>query len=809
MINRVLLVLLLFTVITDDSFSQSDSHGSPWIINGSVVDSLFDFPIEYASAILYRQSDEVSAAGTTTDSDGKFHLETNRPGMCYLEVSFLGYNTKKVGDIFLQRGIKTVDAGKILLVSAVLTTDDVEVSIDKIPLEYQIDKKVINVSQINTAISGTAVDVLQNVPSINVDIEGNVQLRGSANFTVLIDGRPSVLDANEALEQIPASTIDNIEIITNPSAKYDPDGTAGIINIVMKKNQLRGAGGIVNFSGGSFGNLGGDVLLNFKRGIMNASIGGNYSVRKRPGSSKEEKWSIKDDTTTYVNSDGTRDREGEHYGLKAIIELDISPKDNIGLGLRYGGRSHGHDSELDYLEWSDPGTGSFNYVSTSQTERSGDFYAGNLDYSHKFGRKGQLFTGSVQISRREGTEEAANELTDLNGEQISGQISTEDGPGDNVQFNMDYVHPLTDTEKIEAGAQGKMSFSQDITSLTVFDTTTAQYIPQSEFNNDIDYTRDIYSLYTLYSGEKGKFGYQGGLRGEYTYRIVDSSTNGKFKIGRWDYFPTIHTSYEISPKREFMASYSRRIERPRGWYLEPFPTWTDAYNVRQGNPDLKPEYIDSYEIGHQNYIGDYFISIEGYYKITHNMIERIKSVYPEGDNVFLSTIDNVGTGYAGGVEFMTNMEPVRWWNLNFMGNLFNNRVEGTILGQPFSNESFQWNTRINNSFKLRKTTKLQANIQYYSPSVTSQGDVEAFFMFDLALKQEFMKGQLAATLQVNNVFGTAKHEMTSEGADFYTYRYFDRESPSIMLNLNYNINNYKPERKKNGNGNGFEGEDEF
>ena len=238
MINRVLLVLLLFTVITDDSFSQSDSHGSPWIINGSIVDSLFDFPIEYASAILYRQSDEVSAAGTTTDSDGKFHLETNRPGMCYLEVSFLGYNTKKVGDIFLQRGIKTVDAGKILLVSAVLTTDDVEVSIDKIPLEYQIDKKVINVSQINTAISGTAVDVLQNVPSINVDIEGNVQLRGSANFTVLIDGRPSVLDANEALEQIPASTIDNIEIITNPSAKYDPDGTAGIINIVMKKNQL-------------------------------------------------------------------------------------------------------------------------------------------------------------------------------------------------------------------------------------------------------------------------------------------------------------------------------------------------------------------------------------------------------------------------------------------------------------------------------------------------------------------------------------------------------------------------------------------
>lgn len=809
MLRRALIFLLFLIVLSEYGFSQRGGGDGPvWYIGGKVIDSVLKVPIEYASVILYSQSDSVRVTGNTTDSDGKFQLEGRRPGLFYIEVSFIGYNSNHIDNIFLQRGINQIDIGEIKLVQSVLSTDDVEIEIDKVPLEYKIDKKVVNVDKIYTASSGSAVDVLENVPSVSVDIEGNVQLRGNSNFTVLIDGRPSVLDATEALEQIPASSIDNIEIITNPSAKYDPDGTSGIINIVMKKNQMSGAGGIVNLNTGSFENYGGDFLLNYKRGNVNASFGADYSIRNFPGSSKQENWTDYQGVRTYVNSDGSRSRNREAYGIRGILEIDLTPKDNLGLGFRYGGRDMKHDSELDYSQWTYPATDSSEYLSVGKSNRSGYFYAGNLDYRHNFPKKGHVFTASIHGSYRKMEEESTNELREPNGTLINGQLSTEDGPGDRLQYKLEYIYPFSETNKFEAGAQGRTGYSEDITSLSQYDTSSNTYILEPEYNNKIGYTRDIYSVYTLYSGETGKIGYQGGLRGEYTYRIIDLIDSASFKIDRWDYFPSAHFSYEVAPQRQFMASYSRRIERARGWYLEPFLTWEDAYTVRKGNPDLKPEYIDSYEIGHQNHIGDNFISIEGYYRITHNLVERVRSVFPDTVNVILNTIENVGTGYAGGVEIMTTMEPVNWWSFNLMGNLFNNRIKGVIFGEPFSNESFQWDARFNNSFKLRKTTKFQVNVRYHSPSVTSQGDSKAFFVLDLALKQEFMKGQLSATLQLNNVLGTAKHELTYKGTDFYSYRYFDRDYPFIMLNLNYNINNYKPERKKNGEINGLE-EDDF
>jgi hypothetical protein len=252
-----------------------------------------------------------------------------------------------------------------------------------------------------------------------------------------------------------------------------------------------------------------------------------------------------------------------------------------------------------------------------------------------------------------------------------------------------------------------------------------------------------------------------------------------------------------------MASYTRRIDRPRGWYLEPFQTWMDAYNVRQGNPSIKPEYIDSYEAGYQALLAGLVFSSEFYHRTTHNKIERVRSVYEE--DVYLHSTENVGTDYASGAEIMFNFDPVDNWNVNLMGNLYNYRIEGVIFDEAFSRESFNWNTRFNNRIKFWKSTQLQLNLSYNSPSVSSQGERKGFFYTNLAIRQDFFNKKLTATLQVRDLFGNANYKRISEGDDFYSYRRYTRQSPEIMLNLRYFINRQQNDRDRGRDGQGGPG----
>ena len=258
-----------------------------------------------------------------------------------------------------------------------------------------------------------------------------------------------------------------------------------------------------------------------------------------------------------------------------------------------------------------------------------------------------------------------------------------------------------------------------------------------------------------------------------------------------------------------MLSYTRRIDRPHGWELEPFQTWMDANNVRHGNPALKPEFIDSYEFGFQSFIGDISFSDELYYRFTHNKIEHISSAYAE--NVTLRTLDNVGTDYSLGSEFMINLDPLSFWNTNIMGDLYHYRVEGALNGESFDKQSFSWNLRFNNSIKFSKTTQLQLNFRYRSPRVSSQEKREGFFSTDLAVKQDLIQKMVSLTLQVRDIFKTAKFESTSTGINYYSYNYYNRQSPQIMLNLKVNFNNYKNDEMKQGDQQGQSegGEEDF
>jgi hypothetical protein len=507
----VLLLIILYLLMSSIALGQNRRMmgGS---ISGQVLDSTLQTPIEYATIILFNQKDSTQIAGISTDGNGFFNLTEIRPGAYYLQVGFLGYHVKTIDNINISRGSRDVDLGDIPLTQTSLTIRGISVTAEKAALEYRIDKKVINVDRQLTAASGTAVDVLENVPSVSVDLDGNVQLRGSSSFTVLIDGRPSILDASDALQQIPASTIDNIEIITNPSAKYDPDGTSGIINIIMKKNQFSGISGVLNSNGGFDDKYGADLLLNYRNGIYNAFISIDYNKRLYPGTSTQENRTSQSDTLSYVFSEGESQRDRIRYGIRGGIDFNLTSKDNLGFGLRYGGRAMERDSRLNHDEWTDPGNQHLLYTSDNSSERSGEFYAINMDYRHKFAGKNHELSGRIIYIHRDMEEKSKNEQLDSDGLISSGQESTEEGPASPLRLKLDYILPVSEKSNIEMGYQSRFGRAEDINEVYEYDTASGEYQFMSQFSHTTKYNRDIHSLYTMYGGESGKFGYQVGIR---------------------------------------------------------------------------------------------------------------------------------------------------------------------------------------------------------------------------------------------------------------------------------------------------------
>jgi outer membrane receptor protein involved in Fe transport len=761
-------------------------------IIGTVYDVKLDTPIEYANIVLHNQPDSSQVTGTITDQNGYFQLNHIQPGIYYLEAHFLGYKVKRINNIELKPPSINVNLGQIELEQGALSAEVVEVEGERVPIAYQLDKKVINVDRLSTTVSGNAVEVLENIPSITVDIEGNVSLRGSNNFTLLIDGRPSVLEPSDALQQLPASSIENVEIITNPSVKYDPEGTSGIINIILKKNQQLGISGMANLNGGLRNKYGGDALIDYQNSRYHATVSIDYNNRFYGGEGREKNMTMQEGRISLISSQGTSSRDRTSVGVRGELVLKLNQANTLNFGGRYGNRSSQRYYESDLEQWLEMEQQHSFYSNITESERSGAYYSLFSSYLHRFANKGHEIYTELYYRGRDGDEITSNKLLDDQYVQTSGQKSTEAGPSNDLRFKVEYSHPMGGENRFEAGYLGELDRSKERTGLYEYDPVLGYDVFFEQYSNNTLYYKNIQALYALYGGKWKQFGYQGGLRGEYTYRTIEFDRVAElFTIDRWDYFPTIHLSYQFNGGEQFMASYSRRIDRPRGWELEPFETWTDAYNVRAGNPALRPEYIDSYEGGIQTYVGKNLFSSEIYYRVTHNKIERVRSVYD--DNVTLHTVENVGTDYALGSEMLFNMEVLKNWNSILTGNLYKYRIDGMLSGESFSRESFNWRSRMSNTFKLGRFTQVQLDGIYNSPSVSAQGRREGFFMINGAVKRELLNRRLSITLQIRDLFSTAKHEYTAEGPDFYTHRYRTRESPMVMLNIRFIFNNYKPE----------------
>ncbi|MBN2595398.1 MAG: TonB-dependent receptor [Marinifilaceae bacterium] len=810
--NRIILLICLSVIAISakavEPVLKPEMKGG--VVKGIVMDNAMDIPVEYATVSVYSMADSSLIDGTITDEKGAFELTKLKPGKYFVEITFIGYNKAVVRNIPIDGNRKLADLKIVNLRQSSETLGEVMVTSERSPVQYQIDKKVIPVSRQITAASGTAVDILENVPSVSVDIEGNVSLRGNSNFTVLVDGKPSILDASDILQQMPASVIENIEIITNPSAKYDPEGTAGIINIITKKNVEKGLNGVANLSVGSQENRSGDILINYRKKKWNWNFGFDYSNRQFEGTSETENRTIFENVTSSVISDGESLMKRLGYGIRTGFDVEIDDKNSISFGFRYGNRDMERGSVLDYQEFDSENPERILYDSEDLWKKEMTFVNSNFSYTRKFSGKGHQLASQVTYSHRgSGDEQSTNELFDVDGKQISGKIATEDGPGTRWEIRSDYTLPLGADTKFEFGYQGQIRSNEADTKQEDFVVGTG-YVPQPLYSHDVTYDQQVHGLYTTYASKIGKFGYQLGFRSEYTNREIDFKDESElFTIKRWDFFPTIHTQMDLGSDNQVMASYTRRIQRPRGYWLEPFVTWTDAYNVRQGNPDLNPEYIDSYELAYSKRFGDQSVTFETYYKVTHNKIESVRYPWEDQGNVMKSTSVNVGNDYSLGMEATINLSFGKWLKNDLIGNFYHYKEEGDFtitnssnedIYKDFSTKSYNWSLRNNSTIIFDPETRVQFTANYQSETNWAQGKRKGFFTTSAALKRDFMKRKLSATFQIRDIFATAKHETLYEGDNFYNFSQFNHKSPTFNLKLSFKINNYKMKRERGSEG---------
>ena len=804
-------VLLLLTPVVHGQ-SGPNPGAAPEMkgtITGIVVDRSADIPMEYTSIAVFRMQDSSLVTGTVTNTKGIFELTDVPYGRYYIEIKFVGYEKKVLSPVILNRESRNLELGEIKLSLGSENLEEVEIVADQRRVEYKLDKKVVNVSEDLSAAGGTAVDVLENTPSVTVDIEGNVSLRGSGNFTVLINGKPTVLDAADALRQIPASTIQNIEIITNPSVKYDPDGNGGIINVVLKKQVEKGTTGIVNASVGRNNKYRFDALLNRRSGKLTYFIGGNYSDNVYEGNLYREHVSFNDD-----GSENHNDANGDFnflrggYQVKAGAGYDFTPKSNVTFETSVGKYSFGIDRSGTSREYTVPSTEEFFFVNTDIMSRNSMYVSANMSYTQTFDTAAHKLVVMANISRssQDGSEQLeynfANENYDILPElspEKNRNLETEDES--EYRFQVDYTKPFEDG-KFEAGYQARIDDQMG-------DVIFQEYDPDTDLWNSIDsnssesiFFRNIQGAYAQYAGKLNKIQYQVGIRGEYTYRLIEyANFNSSNTINRIDFYPSLHIARQFENDQQLMMSYSKRVDRPRSYFLDSVPSYVDRNTVRIGNPALEPEYIHSYELGYQKGWGKNFLAFEAYYRNTINKISRITEFDSE-QQLYYQTFTNINEDHVIGSELMANWEFAKWFKLNASTNVYYYGIEGELNGEIIDASNVSWNANTNATFTVTPMTRIQSIVGYHGPTVTAQGRAEGMYYMNLAVRQDFFKRKLSATLQLQNVLGSMKREFTASGNDFYQYVLMEREPRIVMLTLSYRINNYRVDQRSNREGGG-------
>ncbi|MEZ4686983.1 MAG: outer membrane beta-barrel family protein [Bacteroidia bacterium] len=768
-------LLVLLSLCTFGLFAQ----GNAITITGIVLDSASNKPVEFATVIAKSAENDALIAGTTTDAAGRFELRSKTVSV-YIEISFIGFEAQTLPLAAVEE--MRAELGEIFLSPVVSTLDEVELRAERSYTEFRLDKRVFNVGQDLSNAGASALEVLNNVPSVNVNIEGQVSLRGSNGVQILINGKPSVLASEEgnALGTITADMIEQVEVITNPSAKYNAEGTTGIINIVLKKEERKGLNGSLSLNTGTPHNHSLGLSMNRRTEKFNLFSQLGVGYRELPRLNENINQDLKTGNTIF--SKGTEYRNETFFNVILGTDYHIDQRNVLTLSGNFAYEIEDQPSRTDFVQRDAEGNLISEWYREEVTEAGNPKYRYEFNYKREFkdneehtlvfSSLGNLFKKTLSSDFTNITLSGADQNANQRTETDFGELSN--------TFKADYSKPFSEKWKMEAGGQFDI---QDVSNdYRVLNFADNAWVEDPGFTNLFEYDQKVLGLYSTGAYEGEKWGLMTGLRLEITDLSTLLATTGEENRQRYsNFFPSLHTSYKISEFLSFQAGYSRRIRRPRLWDLNPFFNIRNNFSIRTGNPDLLPEFTDSYELNSIFIFPKLSMNAGLYHRYTTDVIERVSS-FQNNINTFKPI--NVGSNQATGLEFNAKYSPAKWLSVNgdFNFNYFNRK--GSFEGANFDFDANLWSSKLMAKLKLPADFDVEITGQYRSAEKTIQGRQSANLFADAGLRKKLFKGKTVINFSVRDIFISRFQENRISQDDFYIYSY-DRRGRFITFGLSY------------------------
>lgn len=801
--------LLLTVILSYISTLIYAASPAPVDIKGKITDATTKDIIEFVNVSIYDNNGNL-VKGAITDLDGNYIIQDIGKGSYTMKVSYVGYRTveKKIN----------VDGSKNMTLNLSMREDtelldEVEIVAEKPQMIFDIDKRIFNADHDLTSLGGSASDLLSNIPSIEVDSEGTVSLRGDEGVTIWINGKDSGLTSDnqsQILEQLPAETIDRVEVITNPSSKYSSEGSAGIINIILKKNINIGYYGGVQARATTAGMYNASGNINYSKGKWDMFL--NVGYRHHNGKSEGYDNRTMNDGT-YLNQTSEGKRKGDNMFTRLGVTFHPTFKDDIslnGFGM-FGGGSN--NRTINYLS-NMPGT----YQSAvRKTLGNDDMNGGNIsmDYMHRFSEKSYLSaSASYNVWGMDGSTDYLQDSQYADRTESSVQKQSSHMNNNGWEFTADYSNQITENHKIETGYKGELR-SEHSPIETLSGTSYGNLVPQNNLYNDFRYDSDIHALYVSYSGKINNFGIQAGLRGEYTLTDAETkykNTNGEimfdtYKTDYLDLFPSLFLSYSLPNNNEIQVNYTRRLRRPRGHMLNSFRNITDSTNISYGNPSLSPQYSNVFEVNYIKTWGLHTLTASAYYRGADNVFERI--TYMDENEIMNTTWFNVTESKSIGVELVAKNKlfnnildlttTVNLYYFKLDGFEFYDSRTGNLLATGDSEENFSWDARMIANVKLPYDINLQVTGRYRSKRTVAQGYRKPSYSLDAGLRKSFLDNRLSVAVNARDLLDSRKRQSITIGDDFRQESSNSFIGRNIGITISYSFGNLKEMLKKQAN----------
>ncbi len=816
--------LLIFTILSIGTLveaqpprgGQFDPSKIPANFTGQVFDQENNAPVEFATISIYNAADSSLVNGGITGADGKFEFRV-RPGSYYAIVQSVSYEDRILQDIFIARG-QPAHLGMVRISVSTTELEAVTVEAERTQMEMRLDKKVFNIGKDLSNLGGSAADILDNLPSVQVDVEGNVSLRGSDNVRILIDGKPSGLvglSSSDALRQLNSNLIERVEIITNPSARYDAEGEAGIINVVLKKEKAKGINGSFQANTGWPHNHAGSYNINLRRSWINLFSNFGIGYRKNPGGGDSYQ-EFGDPVSRITDRERNFQRGGLNYNTRFGADFYLNDKNSITLSFLYRYSDENNPSTVKYYDqFLIDNLDSVTIRKANEVEGDENLeYA--INYTRNFSRKGHKLTADFQY--QDNNEVEKSDLVESTGvtenllTPILFQRSENDEGEKRIMAQTDYNQPFGDKGMIEAGVRFTDRLVRNDYVVEDLDQNGVYQIDPN-FSNDFEYEEKVLAAYGIVSNELERFSWQLGLRYEITDLITElKTTNEKNKQHYNNFFPSTFFTYKLTEQNSLQVSYSRRIRRPRGRFLNPFFSITDNRNFFSGNPQLQPVFTDSYEVGYlfNNRKSSFYSGL--YYRHSDGVFQRLRVTI---DDITFTQPFNVSSRDDIGLEFNVSQEVTTWYRFNSNLNFFRSQTQsGSFTFRETETtfdkvETFTFSGRMSNNFKVKRLLNAQVNIMYRAPQKTVQGRRFSMASIDIGLSKDVLKGNGTIAFNVRDLFNTRKYRGETFNEGFYENSEFQWRSRTTQLSFTYRLNQKKQRQRRGRRDMDFEGQDMF